>query len=60
MYDLCKILYNPFGNRRVDVAHEAIQSGLRKLADALITSADKALPPVQTVMGLHSPGPHHH
>jgi len=45
MFDLCKILHNPFGNRRIDVAHEVIQNGLKKLADELLCRGDEVLPP---------------
>lgn len=54
MYDLCKILHNPFGNRRVDVAHEAIQGGLDKLAKELITNGEKLLPP--GMLAVYPPG----
>ena len=45
MFDIAKTLHNPFGNRRIDVAHEAIGKGLRKLADALCTHGADHLPP---------------
>lgn len=44
MFDLSKYLYNPFGDRSVDVAHEAISAGLRNLAMQLMEGV-KALPP---------------
>ena len=45
MFDLAKVLYNPFANRRLDVAHEFIQAGLRKLADQLLNDKFERLPP---------------
>ena len=51
MYDLCKILHNPFGNRRVDIAHEAIQKGLRTLGDNLLTATDHVMPPTMIQPG---------
>jgi len=45
MFDLCKILHNPFGNRRLDVAHEVIQNGLKRLADELLLHSEEVLPP---------------
>lgn len=35
MYDLCYVLHNPFKARRLDVAHDTIGAGIRKLAEAL-------------------------
>ena len=35
MYDLSYVLHNPFGARRIDVAHEVIAAGIRKLATSL-------------------------
>ena len=35
LYDLGYMLHNPFGNRRIDVAHETIGFGLRKLGTSL-------------------------
>ena len=35
LYDLGYALYNPFGARRIDVAHEAIGGGIFKLAKSL-------------------------
>ena len=35
LYDLTKMLYNPFGSRRIDVAHDAIGQGVAKLARGL-------------------------
>jgi len=45
MYDLGKILHNPFGNRRIDVAHEAIHAGLRRLAEGLLAGGEAHVPP---------------
>jgi hypothetical protein len=42
LYDLGYMLYNPFGNRRIDVAHELIGSGIRKLSESL--ASGKMLP----------------
>jgi hypothetical protein len=44
MFDLAKVMHSPFGDRRIDVAHEAIAGGIRKLADQLV-NAHAALPP---------------
>ena len=38
LYDLCYVLHNPFGNRRIDVAHETIGSGIRKFSKAVTGS----------------------
>jgi hypothetical protein len=35
LYDLGYSLHNPFGERRIDVAHEAIGGGIRRLSVAL-------------------------
>lgn len=35
LYDLGYMLHNPFGNRRIDVAHEVIFNGIRKLSTEL-------------------------
>jgi hypothetical protein len=35
LFDLTKMLHNPFGNRRIDVAHDAIGQGIRDLARGL-------------------------
>ena len=35
MYDLCYVLHNPFLSRRLDVAHDTIGAGIRKLAESL-------------------------
>lgn len=45
MYDLAKVLHNPFGNREIDIAHETINGGLRRLADELMGRTSKHLPP---------------
>ena len=45
MYDLAKVLHNPFGNRQIDVAHETISAGLRNLADQLLGNGEAHLPP---------------
>lgn len=44
LYDLGYILDNPFQNRPIDVPHEVISAGLRKLANALAQGSD-ILPP---------------
>lgn len=44
LYDLGYSLHNPFGNRRLDVAHEVIGSGIGKLS-AAIARVDGHLPP---------------
>lgn len=35
LYDLGYMLHNPFGPRRIDVAHETISSGIRTLSSSL-------------------------
>uniref|UniRef100_A0A7S1BBL0 Bestrophin homolog n=1 Tax=Corethron hystrix TaxID=216773 RepID=A0A7S1BBL0_9STRA len=32
LFDISQILYNPFGTRSIDVPHEAVSAGIRKLA----------------------------
>eukprot|EP00326_Haptolina_ericina_P023934 CAMPEP_0181188002 /NCGR_PEP_ID=MMETSP1096-20121128/10876_1 /TAXON_ID=156174 ORGANISM="Chrysochromulina ericina, Strain CCMP281" /NCGR_SAMPLE_ID=MMETSP1096 /ASSEMBLY_ACC=CAM_ASM_000453 /LENGTH=273 /DNA_ID=CAMNT_0023277019 /DNA_START=305 /DNA_END=1126 /DNA_ORIENTATION=- len=44
MYDLAYLLHNPFGDRRLDVAHETIGGGIRKLSEK-IAGVDGYLPP---------------
>ena len=44
-YDLAKVMHNPFGNRRIDIAHEPIFEGLRKLSESLLGSPVEYLPP---------------
>lgn len=43
--ELQDVLHNPFGDRRVDVAHDTIAAGLRNLADSIVSDANGALPP---------------
>jgi len=38
LYQLCYVLYNPFGSDKISVAHETIGGGLRKLADQLASA----------------------
>ena len=47
LYDLGYVLYNPFGDRRLDVAHETIGNGIRKLAFE-IAAVGQRLPPRNT------------
>ena len=35
LYDLGYMLHNPFGRRRIDVAHETISAGIRRLSTEL-------------------------
>lgn len=35
LYDLGYLLHNPFGQRRIDVAHETISGGIRRLSSSL-------------------------
>lgn len=35
LYDLCYVLHNPFGDRRIDVAHETIGSGIRNFSKSV-------------------------
>lgn len=44
LYDLGYMLQNPFGSRRIDVAHETISLGIRKLSTSLV-SAIQHIPP---------------
>lgn len=44
LYYLGAYLYNPFGNRRIDVAHEVIFNGIRKLSTELAIGSTH-LPP---------------
>ena len=44
LYDLGYSLHNPFGDRRLDVAHEVIGGGIAKLS-AAIARVDGHLPP---------------
>jgi hypothetical protein len=43
LYDLSRILYNPFGDRGFDLPHAAVGGGIRKTARALAAGA--YLPP---------------
>jgi len=43
LYQLCYVVYNPFGDDKISVAHETIGGGLRKLADQL-ASATSCVP----------------
>jgi hypothetical protein len=45
LYDLGYYLENPFGNRRIDVPHEAISSGLHKLGKYCSAENNMKLPP---------------
>ena len=47
LFDLTKMLYNPFGNRRIDVAHDAIGQGVRALARGLARAAPH-IPPTMS------------
>ena len=38
LYDICYVLHNPFGDRRIDVAHESIGSGIRKFSNSVTGS----------------------
>lgn len=44
LYDLGYLLYNPFKDRRIDLAHEAITTGLLKLGIELGTGTSRCLP----------------
>lgn len=44
LYDVGYMLHNPFGNRRIDVAHETIFAGLRRLSVEL-GNGNPILPP---------------
>jgi len=45
LYDLGCVLHNPFGQRRLDVAHETIGGGIRKLSFAIAIAPTVHLPP---------------
>ena len=47
LYDLSYVLHNPFGDRRLDVAHETIGSGIGHLSSA-IAKVGPHLPPAIT------------
>jgi len=38
LFDLCTILYNPFGGRKIDIMHYQVGAGIRKLAKSLSKS----------------------
>eukprot|EP00947_MAST-08B_sp_MAST-8B-sp1_P003693 g3693.t1 len=44
LYDVVYVLHNPFGSRRIDVAHEVIGGGIRRLSNALM-AGNPSLPP---------------
>ena len=44
-------LHNPFGPRRIDVAHEVIAGGIRRLAESLMSGS--RLPPSLLTAGEH-------
>ena len=44
LYDLSYTLHNPFGHRRLDVAHETIGGGIRRLSQQLM-EGESHLPP---------------
>ena len=54
LYDLGYLLYNPFKDRRIDLAHEAISAGLHKLAGELAEGQKSCIPP--TMGKLTRPG----
>lgn len=45
LYDLGYLLYNPFKDRRIDLAHEAISNGIHKLAEDLAEGQMSCIPP---------------
>ena len=44
LYDLGYMLHNPFGQRRIDVAHEMIGAGIRKLSTSLANAVGHVPP----------------
>ena len=48
LYDLGYVLYNPFKDRRIDLAHEAIVAGLHNLGTELAQGSRKCLPGTMT------------
>ena len=45
------VLHNPFGSRRLDVAHSTIGKGIRKLCESLM-EAEAHLPPSMATRSL--------
>ena len=48
-------LHNPFGSRKIDVAHDTIASGIRRLGTALMEG--KSHPPVAVVGSIEAAEP---
>ncbi len=38
LFDLCTLLYNPFGPRKIDIMHHEVGGGIRQLAKSLSTT----------------------
>jgi hypothetical protein len=38
LFDVCTILYNPFGPRDIDISHETVSRGIRFLAKTLASA----------------------
>ena len=55
LYDLGYVLYNPFGERRLDVAHETIGGGIRRLAFEIAAVDDRMPSAADGVSGGVSP-----
>ena len=51
LYDLPKQLHNPFGDRRLDVAHELIGGGIRRLAQQIAQVGDRLPPALAQAVG---------
>lgn len=51
LYDLGYMLHNPFGNRRIDVPHELISSGVHRFAEKIVKGgkSNNSLPPAFSV-----------
>merc|ERR1711957_172224 len=45
LVEMQETLYNPFGRRTIDVAHETIHAGLRTLSEGLLGGDNKFAPP---------------
>jgi hypothetical protein len=56
MYDLAYVLHSPFGDRRIDIAHETIGHGVQRFSRA-VSTAGQPMPPYFTGKGQPDPSP---
>jgi hypothetical protein len=51
LYDLGYMLNNPFGNRRIDIPHEAISGGVHRFAEKLVKGGknNNSMPPALSI-----------